>query len=109
MNLIGVNGSRFLVAEALFLTMAGMAAGVVTVHEAARETVVTGERYRLSFVRESTDMAIEVRAQDGQWHIVGKPGAVTYGCSQRGEIHEARGLRATWTVSANSRAMSCAG
>ena len=88
-----------LAAVVLPLALAAAPARAVTIQEKTRETVVQGERYRLSFLRENADLTFELRGADGQWHGVGKPGGIAYEWSQRGRSHAANGARATWAVS----------
>jgi len=105
MNPIVLTPHSFLTVGAVLLTMAIVTARAVSVQEKARETVVTGERYRLSFVRESAEVTIEIRAHDGSWQVVSKPVAVTYAWSQRGVSREVKGMRTTWAVSTSPDAV----
>lgn len=88
--------------SALFFLFPGASASAVTVEDRTRETIVSGSRFRLTFVRESADLTIEVRDREGQWHVVTKPAAVAYAFFRGDEDHSANGARATWAKSATT-------
>ena len=84
---------------ALGLALVGPAFAV-TMENRARDTVVTGNGYRFTFLREGTDLTIELRGRDGAWHVVSKPSAATYAVNRGNESRSANGQRATWALRA---------
>lgn len=92
--------SRFVT---FFLAIVGAASGfAVTVQDLPPTTVVTGDRYRLTLLRETADLTFEVRGTDGQWRVVALPAAVTYAWFRNGQVLAANGGRATWASSTTS-------
>ena len=70
------------------------------VRDEGGRTVLEGSAYRVTFVRESMDMMLDLKGADGQWHpIAASPAAISFGYLDRSDGYTANGLRATWATS----------
>lgn len=80
-------------------------AHAVTIQESGLQTIVTGERYRLAFVRESTDVTFELKGGDNVWRTLATPSQMTLALMGNGQTWYAAGARATWALSARTNSI----
>jgi len=86
------------VAVTCAVLLAGAAAAAPTVQQQGDRTLVTGDRYRVTFMHEAFGFAFELQGTDGQWHLVAaSPGLVSFAYFQ-GTEYGATGLRATRAI-----------
>lgn len=84
----------------LIASMAGLAAWAAPVMITEGGTVlITGDGYRVRFVRGTVEMTYELRSTDGQWKpAVATSDKLTYGLMNGDQLLQASKQRATWTT-----------
>ena len=86
------------------LLVAGPMPASPVVAEKNAHIVVTGKAYRVTFLRESMNVDLELKRGDGQWLPLAKrTGDILFACFRGNEDHTSIGLRATFATANRDR------